>query len=75
MTSPINHELSAQISEWRTKAADGTLSPDDMKAIIAQLRQGRLSAAEAAQVAAKTRKKAIAVIPDAGSLLDELADL
>jgi hypothetical protein len=73
MGSPIPLELQAKISSWRLRAAEGTLTIEEMKEAILHLRSGRVSA-QAASGAAK-RKKAIAEIPAAADMLDELNDL
>jgi len=73
MTSPISPELSSQISLWRAKAAEGTLTVEDEKAIIIHLRQGRIAAANAS--AAAKRKKAIIAIPSAADLLDDMENM
>lgn len=75
MSSPIPLELQAKISSWRLRAADGTLTLEEMKEAVKYLRAGRLGAATAAASAARTRKKAIAEIPSAGDMLNELEGL
>lgn len=65
-------ELLAQIAVWRAKAADNTLSLDDMKAIVIGLRQGRMAAASAAASGSTRRAKVKAEIPSADDMLDEL---
>lgn len=66
-------ELQAQINEWRAKAADGTLTIEDMKEAVKAIRAGRLSAATASE--ASKRSKAHKEIKSAGALLDELGGL
>lgn len=73
MSSPIPAELAAKIASWRLKAADGTLELPEMKEAIIHLRAGRLASASAAPAA--KRKKAIAEIPKAADLLNELEGL
>ena len=71
--STQTYELQAQIAQWRQKAADGTLTQDEMKEAIKLLRAGRVSAAYASD--ASRRKKAIKEIPHAADLLSELEGL
>ena len=74
MSNPIPLELQSKIAAWRLKAADGTLTLDEMKEAIVHLRAGRLSAA----VAASTAKKVSAtgakktIISNSDDLLDEI---
>jgi len=73
MTSPVSLELQQKISMWRLRAAEGTLTQDEMKEIILHLRSGRVNAANAS--AASKRKRAIAEIPRAEDMLGELEGL
>lgn len=66
----MNPELQSKIAIWRQQAANNTLSPEEMREAIIALREGRINAAKTTATA--TRSKAIKVIPDAQSLLDEL---
>ena len=74
MSNPIPLELQSKIAAWRLKAAEGTLTLDEMKEAIVHLRAGRLSAA----VAASTAKKVSAtgakktIISNSDDLLDEI---
>jgi hypothetical protein len=74
MSNPIPLELQSKIAAWRLKAADGTLTLDEMKEAIVHLRAGRLSAAVAASAAKKVSatgaKKTI--ISNSDDLLDEI---
>jgi len=63
-------ETQAKIAQWRVKALDGTLTIEEMREAIIALRGDRLGAAHAS--AASKRKKAIADIPSADDLLNEL---
>lgn len=72
MTSPVSPELSAKIASWRLKAAEGTLTEDEMREAILHLRQGRVSAAVAARTS-KTKTRVAA--PAAADLLNELDGL
>ena len=65
-------EMSSKVQAWRVKAAEGTLSLDEMKEAIKALRADRMGAGAQAQKTAATRKKAVAEIP---SVDDMLADL
>lgn len=73
MNSPVSLELSQKITEWRRLAAEGTLTIEDQREIIKQLRAGRVSAANASATA--KRKKAITEIPHADDMLSELEGL
>ncbi len=73
MSSPVPLELQAKIASWRLRAAEGTLTLDEMKEAILHLRAGRVQAANAS--AASKRKKAIVAIPSAGDMLSELEGL
>lgn len=75
MSNPVPLELQAKIATWRIKAAEGTLTLEEMKEGIILLRAGRCTAAVAAQSAAKTRKRAIAEIPSADDMLADLDGL
>lgn len=74
MSNPIPLELQSKIAAWRLKAAEGTLTLDEMKEAIVHLRAGRLSAAVAAssakKVSATGAKKT--VISNSDDLLDEI---
>ena len=70
MTSPISPELQAKITSWRIKAADGTLTIEEMKEGIIHMRGGRLTAATAAKA---SKKKSVA--PPADDMLGELEGL
>jgi len=77
MSSPVPLELSAKIAGWRLRAAEGTLTLEEMKEAVIYLRAGRLSAAVSAatakKVSASAAKKSKA--PAQGDMLDELEGL
>ena len=73
MSNPVSLELQQKIAVWRQKSAEGTLTLEDMKEAIIHLRAGRVNAANAS--AASKRKKAIAEIPAAADMLDELENM
>lgn len=75
MSALMSVEQEAKFAAWRLRVLDGTLTPEEMKEGIKILRAGRLGAAEAAQRTAATRKKAIAVIPSADDMLNDLEGL
>lgn len=75
MSSPVPYELQAKIASWRLRAAEGTLTLDEMKEAVKHLRAGRLSAAQAAGASASKRKRAIAEIPSAEDMLADLDGL
>lgn len=62
-----------KLAEFRRKAADGTITLDEMREAVALVRQGRVSAAEsAAKSKAKTSSKAPV---NASLLLSQLDNL
>ena len=69
----MSPELQASISIWRQKAANGTLTQDEMKKAILALRADRVGAQIASDKS--RRAKAKVEIPSAQSLLDELGGL
>ena len=73
MNSPVPLELQAKITSWRLRAAEGSLTIEEMREAIKYLRAGRVAAANAS--AASKRKTAIAVIPSADDMLADLADM
>ena len=72
MSSPVPLDLQAKISSWRLRAAEGTLSLEEMKEAIVLLRGGRVSAASAS---ATGRKKKSATAPAAEDMLADLEGL
>lgn len=66
-------ELQAKIAVWQQKAANETLTPEEMKEAIAAIRGERKSAHAASDTA--RRAKAKTAVPDAKSLLAELGKL
>ncbi len=75
MSSLIDPVLQSKIAGWRQRAAEGTLTKEEMIEAVKLLRAGRISSAQAAGAAAAKRKVAIREIPKAGDLLDELEGL
>lgn len=73
--SPVSFELSAKIAAWRLKAAEGTLTLEEMKEATKYLRAGRMQAGAAASASVAKRKKAIAEIPNAEDMLNDLEGL
>lgn len=73
MSNPVPLELQAKITSWRQRSSEGTLTIEEMREAIRELRAGRVSAV--ATSATATRKKAIAAIPAADDMLNELAGL
>ena len=69
----ISIETQSRIAEWRAKALNNTLTVEDMREALKVMRGERVGAAAASE--ASRRKKAKIEIPDAQSLLDELAGL
>lgn len=66
-------ELQAKIAIWRSKAADNTITREEMREAIRALRAGRVSASYASESA--RRSKAKAEIPSGEDLLNELGGL
>lgn len=66
-------EQQSQIAVWRQKAAEGTLTIEEMREIVVLLRASRRTAAAASEQARRTRAKA--AIPSADDLLSELEGL
>lgn len=62
--------LSADVETLRQKARDGELSIEEMKAIIARVREGRMSSAAAARKPSGSRVKV--PLPSGDELLDDL---
>ena len=72
MTSPVPLELQAKIADWRLRAADNTLTLDEMKEAVRYLRAGRVSAANASLA---SRKKKSSEAPSADSMLNDLENM
>lgn len=70
MSSPVPPELQQKISLWRQRAAEGTLTREEMLQAVRALREGRANAQAASD--SSVRKKAVAAIPHADDLLKEL---
>lgn len=69
-------ELLNKLSNWRAKAAEGTLSIEEMREAIKHLRANRMSTAEAAAKSKSGGKKKTPAAPvNAGALLDQLNGL
>ena len=73
MSNPVPLELQAKIANWRLKAADGTLTLEEMKEGIIYLRAGRVSAANAS-LASRGKKKS-SEAPSADSMLSDLESM
>lgn len=69
----LNAEEQSKIAVWRQKSIDGTLTLEEMKEIVAVLRQGRRSAAAASESARRSRAKK--EIPSADEMLRDLEGL
>ena len=63
-------ELASQIALWRARAAANTLTPEEMRQIVIQLREGRVAAAATSATAKKAKAKA--EIPNGDDLFKEL---
>jgi len=77
MSAPVPLELQAKISGWRLKAAEGTLTLEEMKEAIIYLRAGRMSAAASANTARRASAAGAkkTVISNSDDLLSELEGL
>jgi len=64
-------EIQSQVSIWRQKAIEGTLTMDEMKAAIKILREGR----EAAQLASRSSTSRTKKPVNTDSLFNELDSL
>ena len=64
-------QTQSQISIYRQKAIEGTLTLDNMKEAIKMLREGRVAAQQAAKSSAKSTKKPV----NTDSLFSELDGL
>ena len=73
MSNPVPLELQQKIFNWRQRAADGTLTIEEMKEAVVYLRAGRVAAAVASAASGKGKSKKPA--PAAGDMLDELEGL
>lgn len=65
-------ELQAQVAIWRSKAINGTLTPEDELEAIRVLREGRVSAAVSSENSKKRAAAKAAPAPDGNDLLNEL---
>ena len=74
MSGPVPLELQSKISAWRLKAAEGTVTLEEMREGIIYLRAGRMQASVAAQATKRTAAKK-AVAPPADDMLSELDGL
>jgi len=74
MSGPIPLELQSKIASWRLRAAEGTLTLEEMKEAIVHLRAGRLGAATAAATAKRSSAAGgkRTVISNSDDLLDEI---
>ena len=68
--SILSPDTQAKIAEWRSKAAAGTLTLDEMREAIRVLRGERMTASTTATAAKKSAAKKI--IPSGDDLLNEL---
>lgn len=68
----LSPEMQQKVSDWRQKAAAGTITLDEMKEAIVLLRSGRRLSAEAA---AKSKSKTGGSKKSADEMLNELGSL
>ena len=69
----ISPELAAKIATWRAKSLDGTITMEEMREAVKQMREGRLAASQAS--ANSKRSKAKAAVSNADDLLNELDEI
>ena len=63
-------EMQAKIAVWRQKSESGTMTTEDYKQMIADLRGERKNAANASEQSKRTKAKA--AVPDSKALLADL---
>lgn len=70
----VSDIIAANIQQWRQKAADGTITLDEMREAIAAIRKERVSASEKSSTsrATKATAKAKAAPIDSEAMLKEL---
>lgn len=73
MSSPITPDVQSKIEHWRKRSETDEITLEELKEAVMMLRGGRLAAA--AQSSTAVRKRAIAAVPSADSMLDELDGL
>lgn len=66
-------ELQAKIAVWRQRCKDGTMTVDDYKTAMMEIRGDRKSSAHASEQSKRTKAKA--AVPDAKALLADLGKL
>jgi hypothetical protein len=74
MSNPVPLELQSKIASWRLRAAEGTLTLDEMREAILHLRQGRVTAAAAAATTKRSAAKR-STAPSQDDMLGELEGL
>jgi len=75
MSTPYTLETLSRIAILRQKAADGSITLDDMREAVRLMRGDRKSAVTASEAGTKRRAIAKAVIPSADEMLSELEGL
>lgn len=68
----LDEPLSVKVERWRQAAAAGTLSLDEYKQAIKEIRQGRITAAESS---AKRSPKAAKAAVNVSALEDEIDNI
>jgi hypothetical protein len=63
MSGPIPLELQSKIANWRLRAAEGTLSLDELKGAVTYLRAGRMAASQAAGAAKRSSAASKRTVP------------
>lgn len=67
-------DTQTKIAEWRAKCAQGTMTPEEYREVIATLRAGRAGVSQP-KAGSRARKSAAAQKPDGDDLLSELEGL
>lgn len=74
MTLSSDPDFHLKLATYRRKAADGTITLEEMREAVKLMRQGRISASAAAAATPRAKKASSAPV-DSNSLLDELEGL
>ncbi len=70
----MTNDMILQLAEWRQKARNNELSPEELRQAIIALREDRVRA-DATSKTSKGKSAAAKVKPDSDKLLDELEGL
>lgn len=70
----MNDDTKLRIAEWRAKCANGTMTQEEYREVIATLRAGRAGVTQP-KAGSRARKSTAAAKPDGDDLLSELEGL